>query len=509
MMMAMAQNRTNPDVAEYYIKGYLSIERGNDGKPVYKLSDIQKRGISFDDPGMLMWGEKTTQEDVMFQFTHYATDYAGGITTPLDFWRYDETINEWQPDIETRQGNAGVQDKKSMMVMLVLDCSNSVKNDFGLEQEAAKDFIRRLLDASRGKGNVKIGVVCFSKISETEFYPISPLTTDSYYDMCRFINGRTPQNGTALYYAMDKAIDAMESYCNTHNLSNEPLSSAMMVTFTDGLDQTSRDEDRSIYTADDYKIELLRKLQYKKINGVPLQKKIVLVPGIDLITDAQRNKFFEIGESLGEAKRLSNMSELGQEFKYIAEGLINEWAVLNCFVPNSFKGRVAWTYPSRKQVVVEKPKELKGNGKFFFGINVGVGLSNLYYYNDYTNNDSHTEHNLALTGGFDMALPIGNRINLGAFVSGGYEFVYDGGIMEVGPLMLINFNNGGSIYLGGGYTYCWSISYGCNLRLGYKFHNLYLFGDFIHTSSTDSYWGVHDYDYCRANVLLINIGYSF
>ena len=118
MVMAVAQNiRTNPDVADYFIKGYLSIERGNDGKPVYKLSDIQKRGISFDDPGMMMWGEKTTQEDVMFQFTHYATDYVGGITTPLDFWRYDETINEWQPDIETRQGNAGVQDKKSMMVI--------------------------------------------------------------------------------------------------------------------------------------------------------------------------------------------------------------------------------------------------------------------------------------------------------------------------------------------------------------------------------------------------------
>ena len=535
MMMAMAQNRTNPDVAEYYIKGYLSIERGNDGKPVYKLSDIQKRGISFDDPGMMMWGEKTTQEDVMFQFTHYATDYAGGITTPLDFWRYDETINEWQPDIETRQGNAGVQDKKSMMVMLVLDCSNSVKNDFGLEQEAAKDFIRRLLDASRGKGNVKIGVVCFSKISETEFYPISPLTTDSYYDMCRFINGRTPQNGTALYYAMDKAIDAMESYCNTHNLSNEPLSAAMMVTFTDGLDQTSRDEDRSIYTADDYKMELLRKLQYKKINGVPLQKKIVLVPGIDLITDAQRNKFFEIGESLGEAKRLSNMSELGQEFKYIAEGLINEWAVLNCFVPNSFKGRVAWTYPSRKQVVIEKPKELKGNGKFFFGINVGGGISNSNIteiifdsygngsYSDYTNYTSFTG-----SVGLDFAVPLGQSVNLGIYTSAGFDWGWTSSLAYGGgALMLVNFRNGGSLYFGGGIHCIYSLSskyynydgYGPGFRFGYKFNNgLYFFLE--QNFYSGGFWDwehrlVYDYDYydlhyiIKGNSSIFHIGYSF
>ena len=542
IVMATAQNRTNPDVAEYYIKGYLSIERGNDGKPVYKLSDIQKRGISFDDPGMMMWGEKTTQEDVMFQFTHYATDYVGGITTPLDFWRYDETINEWQPDIETRQGNAGVQDKKSMMVMLVLDCSNSVKNDFGLEQEAAKDFIRRLLDASRGKGNVKIGVVCFSKISETEFYPISPLTTDSYYDMCRFINGRTPQNGTALYYAMDKAIDAMESYCNTHNLSNEPLSSAMMVTFTDGLDQTSRDEDRSIYTADDYKIELLRKLQYKKINGVPLQKKIVLVPGIDLITDAQRNKFFEIGESLGEAKRLSNMSELGQEFKYIAEGLINEWAVLNCFVPNSFKGRVAWTYPSRKQVVVEKPKELKGKGKFLFGINAGVGISHcniakntyghVYYIHNWNHHyeDYYTYYDdtkMAVNIGLDFAFPIGNMVNLGLFTSLGYDGAFNESVtFGGGPLMLINFKNTGSLYFGVGYNGAVILSSGDpgeggEFRIGYKFKNgLYLFvEESVYYNDGYSYGeeydsGQYHYDMINRYIVrgyrtLFHIGYSF
>ncbi len=508
VLMAMAQTRTNPDVADYFIKGYLSIERGSDGKPVYKLSDIQKRGISFDDPGTLMMGEETPYEDVMFQFTHYTTDYVGGITTPLDFWRYDESINEWQPDVETRQGNAGVQEKKSMVLMLVLDCSSSLQSDFSFVQEAAKSFIKSMLDAS-GKGNVKIGIVCFSKISETEFFPITSLTNDSYYDMCRFINSRNVQNGTALYYAMDKAIDVMESYCNNSIPAKEPLSAAMMVTFTDGLDQTSRDEGKGIYTADDYYIELQRKMKNKRFSGVPLQSKMRGVRGVDISTETQLGKFRRIGESLADFKLLNNVSELGQEFQYIAKSLIDEWAVLNCFVPNSFKGRVAWTYPSKKQVVVEKPKEPRENGKIFFGINVGVGLSNYYwYYFNYSDDHYNEEQSVALTGGFDLAFPIGKRINLGVYVFGGYDFAGWAPILAVGPLMLINFNNGGSIYLGGGYTYLFDNGNGVNLRLGYKFTNgLYLFGGY--TFASDYYSSPSYYWYKSTDIWSINIGYSF
>lgn len=476
IMVAMAQ-RTNPEVADYYIKGYLSIERGNDGKPVYKLSDIQKRGISFDDPGSVMLGLETHKEDVRFQFSHYATDYVGGINTPLDFWRYDESINEWQPDIETRQGSAGVQEKKSMVLMLVLDCSSSLSSDFSFVQQAAKEFIKSLLDASNA-GNIKIGIVGFSKISETEFFPVTGLTNDSYYDMCRFINGRNVQNGTALYYAMDKAIDAMESYCNTSIPYDEPLSSVMMVTFTDGLDQTSRDENKGIYTADDYYIELQRKMNNKRFNGVPLQSKMRGVRGVDIATEAQLGKFSQIGNSLAEFKLLSSMSELGQEFKYIAEGLINEWRVLNCYVPNSFKGRVAWTYPSRKPVVIDKPKEPK-KGRLFVGINGGIGASSgVYYYNYYYGYyNYYNREGIAASGGLDLAFPLGTGANLGFFSSVGYEDALGTVTVNAGPLLLVNFNQGkaGALYLGTGFAYAQD-EFGVDFRIGYKFKKVvYLF----------------------------------
>ena len=521
MMMTIAQNRTNPDVADYFIKGYLSIERGNDGKPVYKLSDIQKRGISFDDPGSVVRGSETDREDVRFQFSHYTTDYPGGIGTPLDFWRYDESINEWQPDVETRQGSAGVQEKKSMVLMLVLDCSSSLSSDFSFVQQAAKEFIKSMLDASNA-GNIKIGIVGFSKISATEFFPITRLTNDSYYDMCRFINGRDVQNGTALYYAMDKAIDAMESYCMTSIPIDEPLSSAMMVTFTDGLDQTSRDENKGIYTADDYYFELQRKMDNRRFNGVPLQSKMRGVRGIDIATDAQLGKFSQIGNSLADFKLLSNMSELGQEFKYIAEGLINEWRVLNCYVPNSFKGRVAWTYPSKKQVVVEKPKELKENGKFFFGINVGVGTANNKGEAGYGLNSTFVNCTGVIgTIGLDFAFAINDNLNFGLFTSFGYEYSkdwHDYLTINAGPLLMIDFKNSGSLYFGGGVHLGFDVKpydhdpvtnvTGGGARIGYKLKNgLYLFLEKNYYRGSRTNYGYSSY--IKGNNTLVHVGYFF
>lgn len=500
VVMAMAQNnRTNPDVADYFIKGYLSIERGNDGKPVYKLSEIDNQGIYFDDPRVTRFGEETPEEDVLFKFSHASTNYSGGINTPLDFWRYDNDIHEWQPDGETRQGTAGVEEKKSMAVMLVLDCSSSIGDDFVVVQEAAKAFIQSLYDASNGAGNIKLGIVSFSKINESLVFNIRPLTSESYNEMTRFINRLSTQNGTALYYAMDKSVELMEDYCRKSISSSEPLSAAVMVTFTDGLDQTSRDPGKDILTAEEYYDEVLSKygtkMQKVSINGVSLQHEIRGVKGNDIITDAQLGKFQRTGESLGNFMRLNNYSELGAAFGDIAQNLIDQWRVLNLYVPNSFSGKVAWTYPSRKPVVVEKPKEPKqqgGKGKVFFGINAGVGSSYCYYrsYNSYYGYyNYYDEIGIAFSGGIDLAFPIGESINLGFFASGGYETAYESPMFSVGPLLLINFNKGkaGALYLGPGVAFAQEET-GFDFRTGYKFRKgVYLFNEVFVVDGIDGY----------------------
>ena len=527
VVLAMAQ-RTNPDEADYFIKGYLSIERGQDGKPVYKLSEIDNQGIYFEDPRATRVGTETKLEDVFFQFSRASTTYPGGINTPLDFWRYDNTIHEWQPDGETRQGTAGVEEKKSMAVMLVLDCSSSIGDDFVAVQEAAKAFIKSLYDASNGAGNIKLGIVSFSKINETQVFNIRSLTPDSYNDMTRFINRLSTQNGTALYYAMDKSVELMDDYCKKSIPSTEPLSAAIMVTFTDGLDQTSRNPDKDILTADEYYDEVLSKygtkMQNVSINGVSLQHEIRGVKGNDIITDAQSGKFQRTGESLGNFMRLNNYSELGAAFGDIAQNLIDQWRVLNLYVPNSFSGRVAWTYPSRKPVVVEKPKEPtepKQKGKFLFGINGGLGIGTHIGKEGDNHYNYSSIRSTTYTGsiGFDFAFPVGETVNFGFFTSFGYEYDekwHDYLTINAGPILLVNIKHGGSLYFGGGmhfgfdvenYSYTTNVT-GGGARVGYKFKNgLYLFVEeniYMGTNSR-TIW------FCsiNGNSTLFHIGYMF
>lgn len=467
-LTVMAQsNRTNPDNAQYFIKGNLSIEKGADGKTVYKLSQIDNSGIYFDNPYATRTGEETSKEDVLFQFSHARTDYPGGINTPLDFWRYDNSINEWQPDGETRQGTAGVEQKKSMVVMLVLDCSSSLGTDFNLVQGAANNFIRSLYEASQGSGNIKLGIVGFSKINETRIFNIRSLTSDSYYEMTSFINRLSTQNGTALYYAMDKSVgELMEAYCKTSIPSTEPLSAAIMVTFTDGLDQTSRNPDKNILTADNYYDEILTKygtkMQNKSFNSIHLQHEIRGVKGNDIISEAQLGKFQRIGESLGNFKLLGNYSELGREFEDIAKNLIDQWRILNLYVPNSFSGRVAWTYPSERTKPTSTPI-LKSDRKAFVGLNVTLGVPMTmpgYYYS------SHTDFGTGICPklGVDVAWPLSEKIAIGLYANAGpnftfYKYYYYsnyyyssavgfGFDVKVGMLMLINNINNHPFIIG-------------------------------------------------------------
>lgn len=437
----MAQsNRTNPDVAKYYIKGNLSIEKGADGKTVYKLSQIDNSGIYFEDPHATRIGEETSLEDVLFQFSRASTDYPGGINTPLDFWRYDNTINEWQPDVETRQGTAGVETKKSMVVMLVLDCSSSLGTDFNLVQGAANSFIRSLYESSKGSGNIKLGIVGFSKINETRVLNIRPLTSGSYYEMTSFINGLSTQNGTALYYAMDKSIsELMEEYCRSSIPSSEPLSAAIMVTFTDGLDQTSRNPDKNILTADNYYDEILAKygtkMQNKSFNGIRLQHEIRGVKGNDIISEAQLGKFRRIGESLGNFKLLNNYSDLGREFEDIAKNLIDQWRILNLYVPNSFSGRVAWTYPGERVKPAPLPTPKTGRN-VFLGLNFTLGVPMTMPYREYTDRRNHYGYSandyydysfgkgIGWNIGMDIAFPLSERFALGFYMNFGQQFVW-------------------------------------------------------------------------------------
>ena len=226
---------------------------------------------------------------------------------------------------------------------------------------------------------------------------------------------------------MDKSIsELMEDYCRNSIPSSEPLSAAIMVTFTDGLDQTSRNPDKNILTADNYYDEILAKygtkMQNKNFNGIRLQHEIRGVKGNDIISEAQLGKFRRIGESLGNFKLLNNYSDLGREFEDIATNLIDQWRILNLYVPNSFSGRVAWTYPGERMNPAPLPTPKTGRN-VFLGLNFTLGVPmTMDYFQGSMGNGFGVGVAPKLT--LDIARPISDKFALGFYINGGSNMTW-------------------------------------------------------------------------------------
>ena len=72
----------------------------------------------------------------------------------------------------------------------------------------------KLTSFASNTGNVRIGIIGFSSLKNTNkgILPIQKLTTENYHNMLNFIDNLTMDNGTALYYAIDKSVNALDQY---------------------------------------------------------------------------------------------------------------------------------------------------------------------------------------------------------------------------------------------------------------------------------------------------------
>lgn len=480
--LAMAQvSAAYPDDAEYFIKGRVSIEKNANGTIDYKLYDVTSQGIAFEK--YQYYRGREDGESVYFTLNRAKTNYPGGFdNNSLVFWRYDEDIQQWQTDSEFKPSTADFEETKQMVVMLLIDCSGSLKDEWTVAKESAIDFIDRMYNVSRGRGNIKIGIIGFSTIAETKTFEIEPLTSINKERMLNFIRYDLRQSdGTALFYAMDQGAEKIETYCRA-NIHNEDLAIVSMPIFTDGLDQISRNLDKDILTTDDYRI-YVRQLKDKKIGNTSLCPRIFGLKGVDITTDAQLDKFRRIGEELScKFVLMEDISQLSNEFTNLAKELTEEWQNLKCYAPNSYRGRVAWTFRNtgKPKPIVEK----KEKGKLFFGINGGFGYGESDYF----------AFNV-VSAGLDIAFPLSNERFLGLYLSYGNEISEKNPYYNIGILGLIGSQNGSALYLGAGCAFIDNTP-ALDFRIGCKFKKgLYLFGEGC----------VSDY----VKIGSINIGYAF
>lgn len=431
MVPAMAQRDKNklknPDEATYSIKGTMQVTNGK-----RYLNDARGKNIQFEYESS-RFAAPTQMADLVVRFDSIETSHPGGMTR-LDFWRYDEEVGEWVYDSEVRQGENQLESTMKTNIMLVVDNSKSLGDDFKKVQDAAIEFVGQLYRESQGREIFRVGVIGFSTVQFTKIREITPLDATNYRQIVSFIRGLEMQNGTAFYYSLEKALDMLEDDART-SIAKDEYKESRIYAFTDGLDQASVDDSRNLSTPTQYYDHLrpmMIGIQRKKIMGLPkksVHSTIVTVRGGDM-TDKQEKLFDQRAQEICDnVRKLTDMNQLVAEFKKLASDLVNSNYVLYCYIPVGANGRVGWTFAEDKIVVKEhKPS------KFWMGVSGEVG--------NYSYQGPFAGVNL------DMTYPISKIFSIGFSAAAAYDSYGLGG--HGGILSKITFENRSALLIGAG-----------------------------------------------------------
>lgn len=129
------------------------------------------------------------------------------------------------------------------------------------------------------------------------------------------------ENGTLLYYAVDQAINTMQSVTLPSDLST-----AAIVTFTDGLDQGSMMMNVPYSDETEYLDALNKRIMNETVNSSqPITAYSIGIRGQD-VTDVTmfKNNLAKLASSVENATEVTSMSEVNARFKEIARTIIKK-----------------------------------------------------------------------------------------------------------------------------------------------------------------------------------------
>ncbi len=170
------------------------------------------------------------------------------------------------------------------------------------------------------KEGVYLGIIGFNQTLTVK--NISLLDKSSYPSFKNFISDLDMYIGTGLYYADYNAIEKLKSYGEPPKLANVAL-----VTFTDGLDNVSTDNDKSInpleyYTDIEYYSALNNMIENDSIHGKSISAYTIGIKGNDVDDyDLFYNNLNKLASSKENVYEASDMNEVLEYFAEIAESL--------------------------------------------------------------------------------------------------------------------------------------------------------------------------------------------
>lgn len=455
---------------EYYIEGFY--ERHGEGD--YSLKNVHTKGIYIDGETNLteiIRGSKEhiTCDDipatmVRFSFEKATTDCPNRWDNGFVFQYWDEDNSKWKTDVEACRGRTTSYSQKDMVIMLVLDYSGSMQNNISRLQSSAINFINSVSDIS--DGNVHVGIIAFSgmDLARNQVFPITPLDKDNKYQFERFIRDSKKGKETALYFSMDKAIQMMESYVRNKKFSSEKYNGACMITFTDGLDNASINDEiaSSMHRGrkNEYLSYLSEKLSgpsRKTILGIPVENFAIGFTGSEDFSSEDKAFFREVLQRTTPDKDhlilSADFKDVERYFNDIIKKLTERWETLNMYVGESQYGRVRWVLNCGE---APRPAPIPGFKRSpWFGISAELGV----------NGEAFGGLNLDMAFSINKTFAIGGRFGLTTGEAMG---------VLVGPEVKITFPNNSAIIagFGGGSVNEDGVFY---FRAGYKLKNAWFF----------------------------------
>lgn len=194
-------------------------------------------------------------------------------------------------------------------------------------------------------------------------YPVLQLAESSVDGFRNFVDGLTMKNGTLLYYSVDQALNAMQS-----TELPADISTAAIVTFTDGLDQGSMMMDVPYDDDMAYLDAVNRRIKNETVSGQPITAYSIGIRGKD-VSDINMfsTNLAKLASSTDNATEVTSMAEVNAKFKEIAEQLSksNYIQTINLKMPGLSNGtRVRFTFDNvnaanKSQIYIEGKFNLK------------------------------------------------------------------------------------------------------------------------------------------------------
>jgi hypothetical protein len=408
---------------EYFIEGFY--QRLGEGK--YTLTKVHTQGITIDGktdfPEDVFPGDKVNitcakldATLIRFSFDKVVTECSTWRGLRFQYW--DDDNDKWKDDVEACMGEVKRYSQKDMVMMLVLDYSSSMSSNTSRLKNMSIDFIKSISKVS--SGNVHVGIIAFAGMdkAKSQIFPITPLNESNRSKFEDFIKNSSQGTETALYYSMDNAMKMMEKYVTERNFDSQKFNGTCMVTFTDGLDNASINDDISLTmhrgSKNEYLAYLSGQLQgssCKKILGMQVEHFAVGFTGSENFTKEDMNLFENVLQRTTTDKDhftlVTKFEEVESYFKYIISQLTERWQTLNVYVGEAQHGKVRWVLECGDVPKPEKPKQERNFMPVpLFGLNVGAG-------GGYSNPTQFVE----FSAGLDLAVACSPKFALGIYAS--------------------------------------------------------------------------------------------